>query len=65
MTLQLWEHWSQISDQEKMRELIIIFLVTFLFLILAILLDYIKIKYENKVNNSNSKILKFIFKHII
>lgn len=65
MTLQLWEHWSQISDQEKMQELIIIFLVTFLFLILAILLDYIKIKYENKVNNSNSKILKFIFKHII
>lgn len=65
MTLQLWEHWSQISDQEKMQELIIIFLVTFLFLILAILLDYIKIKYKNKVNNSNSKILKFIFKHII
>lgn len=65
MTLQLWEHWSRISNQEKLKELCIYLLMMLIFLIIAILLDYIKVKYEYKVNKSNSKILKFIFKHIM
>lgn len=65
MTLQLLEHLSQLSEQERLRELCILFLVMLILIAIAIFLDYIKIKYENKVKKSNNKIIKFILKHIL
>lgn len=65
MTLQLLEHLSQLSEQERAQELCILFLVMLILIAIAIFLDYIKIKYENKVKKSNNKIIKFILKHIL
>lgn len=62
MASQLLEHLSQLSEQERIQELCIIFLVTLILVAVAILLDYIKKKYENKTKN---KIIKFIFKYIL
>lgn len=62
MTFQLLEHLSQLSEEERIQELCILFLVTLILVAIAILLDYIKKKYENKAKN---KIIKFIFKYIL
>lgn len=62
MTLQLLEHLSQLSEQERVQELCILFLVMLILIAIAIFLDYIN---ENKVKKSNNKIIKFILKHIL
>ncbi len=65
MTQLMWEHWSTISNQEIFQELFIMFVITIAIGIIAGILQYIKNTYNEKVESSNNKVLKFIFKNIL
>lgn len=65
MTLQLWEHWSKMSNKDIAEEIFEMFLIMIGICIISIILYRIKIKYKDKVENSNSKVLKFIFNNIL
>lgn len=61
MIYQQIEYWVNLSREEQIK-VILIFILTF---IIALILEVIKITYEEKVLKSNSKFLKFVFKHIL
>lgn len=65
MTLQLMEHWSRMSKEEISEEMLIIFIVTVGLCIIAGTMQYFKNKYQDKIDKSNSKVLKFIFNRIL
>ena len=65
MTQLMWEHWSTMSNKEIFQEIVIMFIITISIGIITFILQYIKNTYNNKVQNSNSKVLKFIFKNIL
>lgn len=65
MTEYLWEHWSTMSDKEILGEIFAMIGITILIGIILGIIQYLKNKYNDKVQASNSKILKFIFKYIL
>lgn len=65
MTMQLWEHWDNMSNEEIFKEMLIMILVVIAIGIITGFLTYLKNKYKDKVNESNSKVLKFIFNNIL
>lgn len=65
MTMKLWEHWSSMSDGEIWKEMITMLVITMLVGVITGFLTYIKNEYKDKVNESNSKVLKFIFNKIL
>lgn len=65
MSMQLLEHWNNISKVEMVKEVFILGFAIIFLLILNYISDILKEKYNERVEKSNNKILKFIFKHII
>lgn len=65
MTQFMWEHWSTMSNQEIFQELFIMFVITIVIGIITGILQYIKNIYNDKVQASNNKVLKFIFNNIL
>lgn len=65
MTQLMLEHWGTMSNKEIFQELFCIFAITIVIMAITGILQYIKNKYNDKVEASNSKTLKFIFKNIL
>lgn len=65
MTMQLWEHWETMSNEDIFNEILIMILITIAIGIVTGFLTYLKNRYKDRVNESNSKILKFIFNNIL
>lgn len=65
MSMQLLEHWNNISKVEMIKEVLILGVAIIFLLILNYISDILKEKYNGRVEKSNNKILKFIFKYII
>lgn len=61
----LLEHWYNLSDIEKMKEVCILLLVMITFILINFWIEQIKRNYMNRVLKSENKILKFIFNRIL
>lgn len=65
----LYKTYPELTDQEINQMAGLYFFKIFMFmmvlLVIALILEGIKAKYEHKVNNSNSKILKYIFARVL
>lgn len=61
----LLEHWYNLSDVEKMKEVCILLLVMITFILINFWIEQIKRNYMNRVLKSENKILKFIFNRIL
>ena len=61
----LLEHWYNLSDVEKMKEVCILLLVMITFILINFGIEQIKRNYMNRVLKSENKILKFIFNRIL
>ncbi len=59
--LYILDYYLSLNDQEQKLFSIICLTLLVVIIIIYIILYYIKNKYEDKIKNSNSKIINFIF----